>query len=110
MCVLPGSEQIVVKYNTLHVLRVCPYGGFSTRRVALINQVFLNHTSDPLLYGNPITPQRLNAIPQDLQNRYQMSASDSRSVFRTADQTVHGQCQKPKDLLHSQMLLYECRL
>lgn len=70
--------------------------------MALINQVFLNNTSDPLLHGNPITSQCLNAIPQHLQNRHQMSASDSRNLFRTADQTVHGQCLKSTDLLHSQ--------
>lgn len=59
-------EQSVAEYDTLLVERVGVYVRFIVVRVALVHQVFLDHTSNPLSYRDGTTTQRLHTIPQNL--------------------------------------------
>lgn len=64
-CVGSVCEQGVAEHNTLLVERVGVYVWFIVVRVALVHQVILDHSSNPLSYRNSTTPQRLYTIPQN---------------------------------------------
>lgn len=61
------SKESVTENDTLLVERVGVYVRFIVVRVALVHQVFLDHTANPLSHGDSTTTQRLHAIPQNLQ-------------------------------------------
>lgn len=63
---LPVCEQSVAEHDTLLVERVSVYVWFIVVREALVHQVFLDHTSDPLSHGDRATTQRLHPIPHHL--------------------------------------------
>lgn len=63
---LPVCEQSVAEHDTLSVERVSVYVRFFVVRVALVHQVFLDHTSNPFSYRDSTTTQRLHTIPQNL--------------------------------------------
>lgn len=60
-------EQSVAEHDTLLVERVRIYVRFAVVGVALVHQVFLDHTSNPFSYRDSTSTQRLHTIPQNLQ-------------------------------------------